>query len=60
MKDLYHQIAETTSFEPAAKTATVTGTGVDLQGYESATVLIAVGTVTDGTHTPKLQDSGAH
>jgi hypothetical protein len=37
--------------------ASVTGTGVDLQSYESAEVVITVGTITDGTHTPKLQES---
>lgn len=30
---------------------------MDLRGYESATVLIESGTITDGTHTPKLQES---
>lgn len=44
---------------PAVRTANtaVNGTGVDLQGYEAAYALVHFGAYTDGTHTPKLQES---
>ncbi len=57
MRDLQHKISTVKSFYPAAQTATVTGTGVDLTGYESAVAIVHVGAYTDGTHTPKLQES---
>jgi hypothetical protein len=42
----------------AAKTnGTANGTGVDTAGYESITVVLEVGTRTDGTHAAKVQDS---
>jgi hypothetical protein len=47
----------TTSLAPAARTATANGTGVDLANAGSANVHVIVGAVTDGTHTPKLQES---
>lgn len=46
-----------TSLAPAARTATANGTGVDLQNFQSATVAFVVGTITDGTHTPTVQES---
>lgn len=46
-----------TSLAPAARTATVNGTGVDLANRDAATVVFQVGTITDGTHTPKVQES---
>lgn len=47
------------SIAPVVRTANtaVNGTGVDLQGYEGAYALVHFGTYTDGTHTPKLQES---
>lgn len=47
----------TQSIAPAALTSTSTGTGVDLANYGSVWVVFPAGTKTDGTHTPKLQDS---
>lgn len=47
----------TTSLGPAARTATANGTGVDIANVGEATVHFIVGTITDGTHTPKLQES---
>lgn len=42
----------------AAKTdGTANGTGVDTAGYNRVTVLFDVGTRTDGTSTPKVQES---
>lgn len=46
-----------TSLAPAALTATANGTGIDLSGFHSASVAFVVGTITDGTHTPKVQES---
>lgn len=45
------------SIAPAAYTATATGTGVNLAGYGEAEVIVVGGTRTDGTHTPKVQES---
>ena len=30
---------------------------MDLQGFDGGVVVFAVGTITDGTHTPKVQES---
>lgn len=57
MRDLVNNINDVTSLAPAARTATANGTSVDLQGYNSAEVLFVVGAITDGTHTPKVQES---
>lgn len=57
MRDLKNNLSEATSLAPAARTATANGTGVDLRGYDSAEVLFLVGAITDGTHTPKVQES---
>lgn len=43
MKDLSNNINPAVSIINAVKTAAANGTGVDLQGYESATVLVDVG-----------------
>ena len=56
-RDINKQVAIASSFVPLLRTATVTGTGVDLAGYRSAMVLVHVGTVTDGTHTLSLEES---
>lgn len=56
-KDLNKDVAAATSLAPAARTSTANGTGVDLQGYGAAMVVWNVGAITDGTHTPKLQES---
>ena|SRR5581483_1119118 len=57
MRDLYHNLLPAVAFDPGAKTASVTGTGVDLTGFEGALAKVQFGTITDGTHTPKLQES---
>lgn len=41
----------------AAITATENGAGVDLSNFNSATVVFNVGTITDGTHTPSIEES---
>ena len=43
MKDLSNNISPAVSLAAATRTAAANGTGVDLQGYESATVLVDVG-----------------
>lgn len=58
-KDLAHNLATQVIFAPAAKTSTTTSSGVDLTTNEgeAVAVLLTVGAWTDGTHTPKIQDS---
>ncbi|MGM0882604.1 MAG: hypothetical protein ACQEXQ_16375 [Bacillota bacterium] len=46
-----------TILAPAARTASLNGTGVDLQGFEAATIVLHVGTITDGTHAVAAQES---
>ena len=55
--DLRNILDYQTSLGPAARTASANGTGVDLQNNDGAVCYFNVGTITDGTHTPKLQDS---
>ena len=43
MKDLSNNISPAVSLAVAVRTAAANGTGVDLQGYESATALVDVG-----------------
>lgn len=57
MKDLQNNLNVVTSLGPAARTASANGTGVDLSGYGGAMVIFQVGVITDGTHTPKIQES---
>ena len=45
------------SLAPAARTASANGSGVDLANFASATVAFSVGTITDGTHTPSVEES---
>lgn len=57
-RDLYNNIGVTASIVPAVYTATATGTGVDVRGFQSATVVINTGAVVaSGLFTPKLQES---
>lgn len=42
---------------PAARAATGTGVGVDLRGYDGATVVLSIGARTDGTFTPSIEES---
>jgi hypothetical protein len=58
-KDFDKSIAVAHSIVPAAKTATATGSAVDLVGFDAAVAVISSGVITDGTHTPKLQESDA-
>ncbi len=56
-RDLKSRVDVAASLQPAARAASGTGSGVDLRGYDSAFGIFAVGAWTDGTHTPKLQES---
>jgi hypothetical protein len=56
-KDLYQELAPVVSLAAAARTSSANGTGVDLQNYQGNAVIIAAGTITDGTHAFKIQDS---
>jgi hypothetical protein len=56
-RDLKSNINFGQSLPPKALTASANGTGVDLQGFDGACCEVSFGTWTDGTHTPKLQES---
>lgn len=52
------QLDFVTSLAPGAiRTSTPSTTGVDLAGFNAAVCVIAVGAITDGTHTPALHES---
>ncbi len=57
MRNLSRNVLVLPSLAPAARTASATGTGVDLRGFDSAMILVSFGTCTDGTHTPSVQHS---
>lgn len=56
-RQLSSRISVAQSLVPAARTANATGTGIDLAGYHAAAIYIVAGTITDGTHTPIVQES---
>lgn len=56
-QNLTREVSPVISLAPAARNASANGTSADLAGYESCVVVFPTGTVTDGTHTPKLQES---
>ena len=57
MRDLKNNVDAVKSIAPATYKTNQTGTGVDLRGYESALAIVYSGVLTDGTHTPKIQES---
>ena len=58
MRDLESRLDVLASLVPTgARTASANGTGIDLQGYDGALVIVNADTITDGTHTPKVQES---
>lgn len=57
MQDIKNSFDAQTTVAPASRAATVNGSGVDLSNFDSAMVVFQVGAITDGTHTPKLQES---
>lgn len=57
-RDLYDNIGVTLAVSPAVLTATNTSSGIDLAGFEGATVIINTGAIAGaGNFTPKLQES---
>lgn len=57
--DLKNNLIANQSLAPAARTSSVNGTAIDLQGAESALIVVECGALTDGTHTPSLEESDA-
>lgn len=59
MKDLKNDIAVSVAFNSQTiNTDTTTdGVAVDLQDYEGCTFVFSIGTVTDGTYTPVVEES---
>jgi hypothetical protein len=55
MRDLV--IASVTDIAPAKIIATTNGAGADLTGYDGAELVLNAGVITDGTHTPAVEDS---
>lgn len=55
--DLKSNIKDSMSLAPAARTATANGTGVDISGAGGVEILWVVGAITDGTHTPSIEES---
>lgn len=59
-RDLHNSISSIVGIVPAGnRTTTTTGTGVDLAGYRSAAIVLVPAAITDGTHTPTLEESDA-
>ena len=56
-KDMYSHLSAVETLAPAVRTATASGTGVDLMGYEGALVLVHMGDWTDGSHAFEIQES---
>lgn len=60
-KDLYNKVTAEVSLAPATRTADADGTSVDRaqngDSFQSALVVVATGTITDGTHTIEVQES---
>lgn len=57
-RDMQNEISAAVTIAPAAnRTATTTGSAVDLAGFRSAVALVQFGTVTDGTWTATIEDS---
>jgi len=57
MKDMKSNLDVVVSIDPDDYTASANGASADLRGYDGAMIVLAVGTITDGTHTPKVQES---
>ncbi|QTI79013.1 hypothetical protein IAI58_15465 [Roseomonas marmotae] len=57
MRDLARNLSPVLPLPPAARIANTNGNAVDLLGFGTAAVFVTFGAWTDGTHTPKLQES---
>jgi hypothetical protein len=56
-RDLVNIINPVQSLAPATRTASANGAAVSVGGYYSAAVVFTAGTISDGAHTPKVQES---
>jgi hypothetical protein len=45
------------SLAPAARNATANGSSADLAGFQACEIVVGCGAITDGTHTPSVQES---
>lgn len=58
MQNIHSEISPAVGIAPAAaRTTTTTGTGVDLSGYDAAEVILQPAAITDGVHTPTIEES---
>jgi GT2 family glycosyltransferase len=57
MRDLKNNVDAVKSINPAVYNSNPPLAGVDIRGYDSAMAVIQSGALTDGTHTPKMQES---
>ncbi|MBT5472450.1 MAG: hypothetical protein HOK41_17735 [Nitrospina sp.] len=57
MKDIKNNFDVVNSIDPDDYIADANGVGVDLRGFDGSAIVFSLGTVTDGTHTPKIQES---
>lgn len=57
MKDIKNNVGVVKTINPAAYNTAQTGASADLSGYDAAMAVMHCGAITDGTHTPKLQES---
>ncbi|WP_432135867.1 MULTISPECIES: hypothetical protein [unclassified Streptomyces] len=55
--DIKNHVSLAQTLVPAARTATATGTAVDLAGFDAAAVVIDVGAVTDASFSIEVQES---
>ncbi|MEK9627839.1 MAG: hypothetical protein VW455_02330 [Nitrospinota bacterium] len=57
MKDMKNNFDAINSIDPDDYIADENGAGVDIRDFRASAIVFSVGTVTDGTHTPKIQES---
>ena len=57
MRDIKNNVDAQPSIDPATYNSDQTGAGVDLRDFDAAMAVIQSGALTDGTHTPKMQES---
>ena len=56
MRDLYNELYALPTIPPAAQTTSITGSGVDLKGYDGAMIEVSVGTYTSYKHVCALYE----
>ncbi len=57
MRDIKNNVDAQPSIDPATYNSNQTGAGVDLRDFDAAMAVIQSGALTDGTHTPKMEES---